>query len=259
MSDIISYTINRTFLQKETALKENSIEFKVWGINALFTNPITKIGGEKCTYLVPTYEALKGITQSIYWKPTIVWIIDKVRIMNKIRTESKNVKPLKYNGGNDLSIYTYLCGKIDFENPDKTEFVEYQVKAHFEWNMQRPDLEGDRNEDKHFNIAKRSLAKGGRRDIFLGARECYGYVEPCKFGEGESFYDNDGEFSFGMMFHGFDYPTENPTEKLTARFWNAKMNNGIIEFPRPETCIIKREIRNYSAKKPTVKSVESED
>ncbi len=228
-------------------MKENSIEFKVWGINALFTDPITKIGGEKSTYQIPTYEAIKGITQSIYWKPTIVWIIDKVRIIKKIRTESKNVKPICYSGGNDLSIYTYLRD------------VEYQVKAHFEWNMQRPDLEGDRNEDKHFDIAKRSLAKGGRRDIFLGARECYGYVEPCKFGEGESFYDNDGEFSFGMMFHGFDYPTENPTEKLIARFWNAKMNNGIIEFPRPETCTIKREIRNYSAKKPVVKSVESED
>lgn len=228
-------------------MKENSIEYRVWGINALFTDPITKIGGEKSTYQIPTYEAIKGITQSIYWKPTIVWVIDKVRIIRKIRTESKNVKPICFSGGNDLSIYTYLRD------------VEYQVKAHFEWNMQRPDLEGDRNEDKHFDIAKRSLAKGGRRDIFLGARECYGYVEPCKFGEGESFYDNDGEFSFGMMFHGFNYPTENPTEKLTARFWNAKMNNGIIDFPRPETCTIKREIRTYSAKKPTVKSVESED
>ncbi|MCQ2601726.1 MAG: type I-C CRISPR-associated protein Cas5c [Treponema sp.] len=228
-------------------MKENSIEYRVWGSNALFTDPITKIGGEKSTYQIPTYEALKGITQSIYWKPTIVWVIDKVRIINKIRTESKNVKPICYSGGNDLSIYTYLRD------------VEYQVKAHFEWNMQRSDLEGDRNEDKHFDIAKRSLAKGGRRDIFLGARECYGYVEPCKFGEGESFYDNDGEFSFGMMFHGFDYPTENPTEKLTARFWNAKMNNGIMDFPRPETCTVKREIRNYSAKKPTVKNVESED
>ena len=228
-------------------MKENSIEYRVWGINALFTDPITKIGGEKSTYQIPTYEAIKGITQSIYWKPTIVWVIDKVRIIRKIRTESKNVKPICFSGGNDISIYTYLRD------------VEYQVKAHFEWNMQRPDLEGDRNEDKHFDIAKRSLAKGGRRDIFLGARECYGYVEPCKFGEGESFYDNDGEFSFGMMFHGFNYPTENPTEKLTARFWNAKMNNGIIDFPRPETCTIKREIRNYSAKKPAVKSVESED
>ena len=232
-------------------MKENSIEFKVWGKNALFTDPITKIGGEKSTYLVPTYEALKGITQSIYWKPTIVWVIDKVRIMKKIRTESKNVKPLCYSGGNDLSIYTYLRGTAE-------EDIEYQVKAHFEWNMQRLDLENDRNENKHFDIARRSLDKGGRRDIFLGARECSGYVEPCKFGEGKGFYDDEDEFSFGLMFHGFDYPTENDSEMLFARFWNAKMNHGIIEFPRPENCTIKREIRNYSARKPNVKSVEIE-
>jgi len=228
-------------------LKENSIEFKVWGNYALFTDPITKIGGEKSTYLVPTYEALKGITQSIYWKPTIVWVIDKVRIIKKIKTESKNVKPLCYSGGNDLSIYTYLRD------------VEYQVKAHFEWNTQRADLENDRNENKHFDMAKRSLKKGGRRDIFLGARECFAYVEPCTFGEGGSDYDSDNEgFSFGMMFHGFDYPTETNTEKLTARFWNAQMKNGIIEFPRPEQCSIKREIRNYSVRNPSVKSVDEE-
>ena len=172
----ICFTIK---ISKEDVLKENSIEFKLTGKYALFTDPVTKIGGEKSTYLIPTYEALKGITQSIYWKPTIIWIIDKIRLINKISTESKNIKPLCYNGGNDLSVYTYLRD------------VEYQVKAHFEWNMQRSDLENDRNENKHFDMARRSLEKGGRRDIFLGARECQGYVEPCKFGEGESFYDDE--------------------------------------------------------------------
>ena len=89
-------------------MKENSIEYRLTGKYALFTDPITKIGGEKSTYLIPTYEALKGITQSIYWKPTIIWVIDKVRLINKIKTESKNIKPLCYSGGNDLSVYTYL-------------------------------------------------------------------------------------------------------------------------------------------------------
>lgn len=223
-------------------MKENSIEYEVWGNYALFTDPITKIGGEKSTYLIPTYEAIKGITQSIYWKPTIIWVIDKIRIMNKISTESKNVKPLKYSqGGNELSIYTYLRN------------VKYQVKAHFEWNMQRPDLEQDRNENKHFYSACRALEKGGRRDIFLGARECQAYVEPCTFGDGESIYDNENSFSYGLMFHGFDYPTEVETGgKLLARFWNAEMKNSIVEFPPPEKCRITRTIRKYSARKPVI-------
>ena len=53
-------------------LERNSIEFKVWGRHALFTDPLTRIGGEKCSYHVPTYEALKGIAKSIYWKPTFI-------------------------------------------------------------------------------------------------------------------------------------------------------------------------------------------
>ena len=223
-------------------MKENSIEYCISGKYALFTDPVTKIGGEKSTYQVPTYEAIKGITQSIYWKPTIVWIVDKIRVVNKISTESKNIKTLLYDGSkvSKLSIYTYLRN------------VKYQVKAHFEWNMQRPDLEKDRNENKHFDMARRALEKGGRRDIFLGTRECQGYVEPCKFGEGSGFYDEESSFAFGLMFHGFDYPSEVATKKLIARFWHATMDKGFILFPRPETCSIVREIKNYSVKIPKV-------
>ena len=39
--------------------ERNSIEFKVWGRYALFTDPLTRIGGEKCSYHIPTYESLK--------------------------------------------------------------------------------------------------------------------------------------------------------------------------------------------------------
>ncbi len=229
-------------------MKENSIEYKLTGKYALFTDPITKIGGEKSTYLVPTYEAIKGITQSIYWKPTIIWVIDKIRLINKIRTEAKNVKPISYSGGaNELSVYTYLRD------------VEYRVKAHFEWNLQRADLEKDRNENKHFDMACRSLEKGGRRDIFLGTRECQGYVEPCLFEDGKSFYDDEEPFSFGLMFHGFDYPSEVASKKLTARFWNVKMEKGVITFPRPEDCDIRREIRDYSVINPMVNTEENDN
>ena len=115
----------------------NIVEFQVSGDYALFSDPIMRVGGEKCTYQVPTYEALKGILSSVYWKPTLIWYIDRVRVINRIRTEVKGVRPIKYNGGNDLSYYTYLKDCV------------YQVRAHFEWNMNRPELAGDRNENKH--------------------------------------------------------------------------------------------------------------
>ena len=38
----------------------NEITFEVWGDYALFSDPIMRVGGEKCTMQIPTYEALKG-------------------------------------------------------------------------------------------------------------------------------------------------------------------------------------------------------
>lgn len=220
--------------------KENSLEFRIFGRRALFSDPIARTGGEKFTYQVPTYQALKGITESIYWKPTFIWYIDKVRIMKKIQTESQGIRPIEYAGGNTLSIYTYL------------KDVEYRVKAHFEWNENRPNLVQDRNENKHFFIAKRMLERGGRRDIFLGSRECQGYVEPCEFDEGTGAYDDLDELSFGVMVHGFTYPDEAEREeekgKLTARFWRPVMKKGVIEFIRPEQCTLRRHIHDMPMK-----------
>ena len=151
---------------------KNSISFRLWGRYALFTDPITKVGGEKCSYQLPTYEAIKGVLKSIYWKPTLIWHVDKVRVMKPLRTQTKGTKPLNWAGGvglstpkNSLAIYTFLRD------------VEYQVEAHFEWNEHRPELVADRIDGKHFNILKRTLEKGGRQDIFLGTRDCQAYIE----------------------------------------------------------------------------------
>jgi len=218
--------------------KRNSVEFKITGRYAMFADPVTRVGGEKFSYQIPTYQALKGILESVYWKPTFIWYIDAVRVMKKIQTESKGIKPIKMSGGNDLSFYTYLRD------------VEYQVLAHFEWNEYRKNLEADCNEHKHHNIAKRSIKKGGRRDVFLGTRECQGYVEPCVFGEGNSFYRDYGELDFGVQFHGYDYPDEIGQNELVVRLWRPKMIDGIIEFPMPKDCdpSLRRFIREMTAK-----------
>ena len=215
---------------------KNSIEFKVHGRYALFTDPLTKVGGEKCSYHVPTYEALKGIVKSIYWKPTLIWVIDEVRVMKRIRTQTKGTKPQEFSGGNTLAIYTFLAD------------VEYQVRAHFEWNLHRTELKEDQIEGKHFAIAQRMVERGGRQDMFLGTRDCQGYVESCKFGEGVGELDDAGELAFGLMFHGFDYPDETGDQKLHARFWRQTMNNGVIRFDRPEDCAVHRYVRDMTVK-----------
>lgn len=218
----------------------NIVELEVTGDYALFSDPVMRIGGEKTTMQIPSYEALKGILSSVYWKPTFIWYIDEVRVMNRIRTEVKGIRPIRYSGGNDLSFYTYL------------KDCRYRIKAHFEWNENRPELAADRNENKHHQIAQKMIRKGGRRDVFLGARECQGYVEPCVFSEGEGAYDDLEELGFGLMYHGITYADEAYSEetkgKMTVNMWNPVMRRGVIKFPRPEDCPVHKTVREMEMK-----------
>ena len=219
----------------------NTVEFQITGDYGLFSDPITRVSGEKRSYLIPTYEALKGILKSVYFKPTIIWYIDAVRVMNPFQTETKGVRTLRYNdGGAELSYYNYLKN------------CKYQVRAHFEWNLNHPELSDDRDENKHHEIAKKMIRKGGRRDVFLGTRECQGYVEPCVFGEGEGAYDNISQMAFGFMYHGMTYADESYSEEtrnmLTVNFWSPVLKNGIIEFLRPEECPVHKPIHRMPIK-----------
>lgn len=215
------------------------IEFELIGDYALFSDIITRPGGEKNTYMVPTYEALKGAAKNCFWKPTINWVIDAVRVMNPIRTEPINKLLSNYStSGKDLACFTYLRD------------VRYQVRAHFEWNMRDQEFEKDRNAGKFGAIIQRAVRAGGRYDIFLGTRECQAELRPCVFGEGEGYYDHMGEMELGYMYHGLTYPDAAdvlPGEEdfLTVRFWRPVMKNGIITFIRPEECADRRHIRKF--------------
>ena len=55
---------------------------------------MTKIGGEKSSMMIPSYETLKGIVSSMYWKPSFNWVIESVKVLNPIRTERKGIRPI---------------------------------------------------------------------------------------------------------------------------------------------------------------------
>lgn len=201
------------------------IAFEVEGEYALFSEPITRVGGEKYSYPIPTYEAVKGICESIYWKPTFQWVVDKVRVLNPIKSEAKGIKTLSYSKPvHSLSYYTYL------------KKVRYQVQAHIEWNTAREDLASDRIMRKHYDMAIRSIKNGGRRDIFLGTRECQAYIHPTEFGAGEGAYDNSGTVCYGLLYHSITYPNQSDNKEMRINMWTARMENGVINYPRPENC-----------------------
>lgn len=228
--------------EKTTDRHPNTVEFVVYGKFALFTDPLSAISGEKLSTQIPSHEALRGILSAVYFKPTIMWHIDEVRVMNPIRYESMGVKTPRFYDKTTSDIYAYSYLRD----------VRYQVRAHFTFNMHQTEMEGDRNPRKHLDIANRRIARGGRRDVFLGTRECQAYVEPCVFGEGEGAYDNVPMMPFGLMYYGRTYPDQAYSKEtegmLTSHYYHPIMRNGIIKFPKADECPIHKPIRKMGIK-----------
>lgn len=202
----------------------NIIEYEVSGGYALFTDPLTKCGGEKCTLPVPTYESLKGITSAIYRSREIEWVIDAVRIMNPIRTECIARTVLEYfRGGRDLAAYTYLRN------------VRYRVKAHFEPRTVSFDTAA---EHRCYSIARRILKRGGRYPAFLGTRDCAAEINQCRFDSGSGYYDNCSR-ELGLMYHSICY-SGMESDNMTVQMFRCRMDNGMIRFPAPEQCPVRR-------------------
>ena len=204
----------------------NRIELEVSGRYAMFTDPLTVTGGERCSLPVPTYEALKGIVSAVYWVPQIRWMIEDVRVMEQIRTESVSVKNRKYySTGCDLSLYTYL------------KDVRYRIKASFTDGNAPLSAE---DEHRYYRTAQRMLSRGGRLSPYLGTRRCPAVLQNAVFSEGSGYYDNGGSVDLGLMYHSPVYSDKG----ISLRLWRCSMVNGVISFPAPEECSVMTDIQD---------------
>ncbi len=80
---------------------------RVRGQRALFTNPATKGGSERSSYSTPTRQALQGIIDAVYHKPTFTNVVTEVKV-NQIQTELHGVRALLHDYSADLSYVSYL-------------------------------------------------------------------------------------------------------------------------------------------------------
>lgn len=240
--------MKKSIEMREAMFRSKEFFVRVRGDYGLFTNPASKGGGEKSSYSIPTRQALNGIVDGLYHKPTFKNIITEVKVMNQIHTEVIGTRALLGNGKADLNYMSYL---ID---------LEYLIRFHFIWNESRPDLIPDRNPKKHEVIMERSLEKGGRRDIFIGTRECFAVAEAISLEEyqaANSYYDGQ-TLSFGIMFHSFSYPS-NENEQLLSYFADTTMHDGVVNFKPQENCEIVNTLSSYYFKYPkAIRSVEDE-
>ena len=139
----------------------------VEGDYACFTRPELKV--ERVSYDVPTPGAMEGLLKSIYWKPAVRYIIDKIIVFQDIdfvnirRNEVKDkillsaVKSQMNGKGGDPCIYTSESRSQRAAMVLKN--VKYGLEFHFELTGLKNDEESD-GENKHYNIIKRRLEKG---------------------------------------------------------------------------------------------------
>ncbi len=138
----------------------------VEGDYACFTRPELKV--ERVSYDVPSPGALEGMLKSVYWKPAIRYIIDRIVVFHPI--DFVNVRR---NEVKDKILYSAVRGQMNKKGGDPCIYasesrsqraamilknVKYGVEFHFELTGLRSGEED--SENKHFNIIKRRLEKG---------------------------------------------------------------------------------------------------
>lgn len=204
------------------------IKLRVWGDYACFTRPEMKV--ERVSYDVMTPAAARGILEAIYWKPAIMWVVDRIHVLKPIRFDNIRRNEL----GGKLPIAAVKKAMNDgvsrvetFIEKDRQQRaamvlrdVSYIVEAHFEFKGDE-----DNNAAKHKEIFERRARKGQCfHRPYLGCREFPAHFELLEEGLPQS--QLIGRHDFGWMLHDMDF--ENNME---AKFFRAEMRNGIIEVP----------------------------
>lgn len=219
---------------------------------ALFTRPEMKV--ERVSYSVPTPSALEGMLRSVYWKPSIRYVIDKIVVFNPIvyysvrRNEVKEKVSLttvkKQMAGQDAdpTIYTGEC--INQRASMMLKNVKYGVEFHFELTNIRNERE-DNGNAKHAEIIKRRLSKGQCfRQPCLGCREFavknITLVEDFDLSSVDASLKNTqdlGYMLYGLKFNDDEKLKESWDEKYfsdsaEAIYYHPFMTDGVIDVQK---------------------------
>lgn len=216
---------------------------------ACFTRPECKV--ERASYLVPTPSALIGMLKSVYWKPAIRYVIDKIVVFNEIklatvrRNEVKSkvllsaVKNKMKGGDKEPAIIT----KDDINQRAALilKDVKYGVEFHFELTGVCSER-GEESNGKHAEIIERRFKKGQCfRQPCMGCREfSVKRIERIDdFDLSEVHESLSGETDLGIMlyelkFHDRPQLRESWDKKYfsdaaDAVFYHPHMTNGVID------------------------------
>lgn len=203
------------------------IRLHVWGDYACFTRPEMKV--ERVSYDVITPSAARGILEAIYWKPSIVWRIDKIWVLKPIQF----IQIRRNEVGSKMSPRSE-CLFIEDERQQRSSLVlrdvGYVIGAHFEMTqLAGKDDPSDAHPQKHLEVFIRRAKKGQTfHQPYLGTREFPAYFRLLEENEMPeiSLPEHERNKDLGWMLYDINFD-----DNHTPGFFRARMNNGIIDVP----------------------------
>jgi len=230
------------------------IKLLIYGDYASFNRPEMKV--ERVSYDVITPSAARGILEAIYWKPEMLWVVDKLHVLNPIRfthirrnevdckISTKNITSAMKTGEGELGI------SVEDHRQQRAAMILkdvcYGIEAHVE--VLRPELQDGKPiedpEAKHLRQFKDRAKKGGCfHHPYLGTREF-----PANFELVEGFpachESLRGERYLGYMLQDMVF-VRDPKGKIIEsnhgyrinaepHFFRATMRDGVIVVPSLE-------------------------
>lgn len=212
----------------------HGIALHVWGDWALFTRPEAK--AERASYDVPTPSAVRGILESIHWKPAIRWFVDRVHVLEPIRFDAlrrnevmDKISPGSVSKAAKTGAPLHLVVDEGKQRQQRASLllrqVAYVIEAHFELTEKAGPED---NEGKHADIFRRRARAG---QCFQ--QPCFGCREfPAHFAllEGElpvSKLSQDAPRDLGWMLYDMDY-----AHNMQPLFYRPRLEQGIIDVAR---------------------------
>ena len=213
----------------------------VRGDFACFTRPEMKV--ERVSYDVITPSAARAIFDAILWKPAIRWRVTRIEVLAPIRwinlrrnelgkvVSVSNVKKAM-NGTADLPPFfideiKLVSGKYKLINREQRaglflRDVHYRLHAHFEL------IDKSERPEKYAGMFQRRARKGQCfNQPYLGCRE---FSADFRLVEPDPAYPHPipETRDLGWMLYDLDYSDR---DSPTPRFFQARMENGVIEVP----------------------------
>ncbi len=203
-------------------------DLEISGPLAMFGTPTSKQSCEMISYPMPTYSALCGIMRHIYYRPGIKWEIEKCRIMNEVDYYSIPIKAPHYKqkylkaklNRPAIFVYSYL------------QNVRYQIRAFYVVDKSFfRDTHGYCSYMHDDEIDERIMF-GPEKMVWLGkTHSSTADIRPCRFGEGEGYYDSLGRSEEIYMFHSFIFDKNCWDRSITdIGFCRQYAENGVIDF-----------------------------